>query len=262
MGRSVQGRRALLRSASLVTAVVLLAVVPGLSRSAVEGAKPPPTKARSGDVKDTHQRLKKIYARLGIKRQAVKRKFDESQGCTCKPKKRDSGSKRSSRRWRAPALPPALGYILIGVVVIAMLVPLILALRAGYRDTPTIAEAQALDDEQPEAVEVRGPWEVSLERCRALLREGRLAEAFGALHRVTLVALEREGLLTLDATITNWQYVTRLISKPPLRELLAEVTIAAERSVLGHKPPPASRFDELERLLRERLGSASGGGSA
>lgn len=240
------------RLALLLTALVLMAVVPGLSRSAVEGEKPTPAD-RGADVKDTHDRLKKIYVRLGIKRVEAKRKLDDNQGCSCNRQRRGAKKDKPARRWRAPSLPPALGYVLIGVVVIAMLVPLVLALRSGYRDLPAEQEAEFPDDEQGEAAEVSGPWEVSLEHCRRLLREGRHAEAFGALHRVTLLALERQGHLALDPAITNWQYVTRLISKPPLRELLAEVTIAAERSVLGHKPPPRGRFDELEQLLRERL---------
>ncbi len=247
------------RGALLFSAVVLMAVVPGLSLSAVERESPPPAKDRGADVKDTHDRLKRIYARLKIKRVEVEPKANDNQGCSCQRQQREGEpSKRSSRRWRAPSLPPMLGYLLIAVVVIAMLVPLVLALRSGYHAAPSEQAAESPDEGEQLEAELCGPWEVSLEHCRRLLHEGKLVEAFGALHRVTLVALERQGHLSLDTTTTNWQYVTRLLSKPPLRELLAEVTIAAERSVLGHKPPPSSRFDELEGLLRDRLLDARG----
>ena len=269
------------RVALLVVAVVLLAVVPAVEAgpgkaeaqpkaAKTQAAQPKAAKtkvpsdpaARGADVKDTHDRLARIYERLGIRR-AARKAPERPQGCSCNPRRSGERKDKPSSKWRPPSLPPALGWILIAIVVIGMLVPLVLALRSGYRDVaPTVQETGADREDDDDTPDASAPWQVSLARCRKLVAEGKLAEAYGALHRLTLVALEGAGHLSLEASITNWQYVSRLISKPPLREVLAEVTIAAERSVLGHQPPPSSRFDELVRLLEGRLALNQGEGGA
>ena len=214
---------------------------------------------RAGDVKDTHGRLQNIYARLGIQRATEAPKARENQGCSCQPRdKGKSGSRTSRPSFRAPALPPILGWILIGIVVLGMVVPLVLALRSGIKDaTPSAAADPEGEEDGATLVDASSPWRVSLDRCRRLVAEGRLGEAYGALHRLTLVALQHEGHLNLEATITNWQYVSRLLSKPSLRELLSAVTIAAERSVFGHQPPGPGRYRELEKMLISRIEGVS-----
>lgn len=222
-----------------------------LPRSEAEApAEAKPKADRAPDIKDTHQRLKRIYERLGIKREEAKPQPRRRSGCTPEESKRRGPL--APKISAPPALPPALGYVLIGVVLVAMLLPILLALRGRHDPTPEGGFEQE-DAAEDEVSTPREPWEVNLAACRRLLAAGQLAEAFAGLHRLTLLALQQAGVLVLDSTSTNWDYVRRLISRPPERTLLSQVTIAAESAVLGQRPPDASRFDELERSLRERL---------
>ena len=45
----------------------------------------------------------------------------------------------------------------------------------------------------------------------------------------------------------------RLASRPALRQLLAELTEAAERAVLARRPPPEERYRQLEQRLLQQL---------
>lgn len=269
------------RLALLVAMGLALAIVPALGGAAKPPAEDPtgakakaaaagasaakqkkkvlPPAQRGADVKDTHDRLDRIYTKLGIERGRKEAAQAEQQGCSCDKSNKRRAGRQAPKPFRPPALPPFLGWLLIGLVVVAMLVPLILALRNSYRDVAqTPEEVTPGDEDDAEAgATPAGPWHVSLDECRRLAGEGRLAEAYASLHRLTLIALERAGHLSLEATITNWEYVRRLISRPPLRELLAEVTLAAERSVLGHSPPGSARFAELLRLVVQRLEGVS-----
>ncbi len=280
--RRLWGWRGFARAGALVLVFAVWGVVPALSLGLaptpeVSNAAPPVSSelqlphggkpdaagramaGRAGDVKDTHERIQKIYARLGIQRATETPKVRENQGCSCQSRdKGKSGSKTSRPSFRPPALPPILGWILIGIVVLGMVVPLVLALRSGIKDaTPPAAADPEGEEDGAIVVDTSSPWRVSLDRCRRLVAEGRLGEAYGALHRLTLIALQHEGHLSLDATITNWQYVSRLLSKPSLRELLSAVTIAAERSVFGHQPPGPGRYRELEKMLISRIEGVS-----
>jgi hypothetical protein len=212
---------------------------PTSAPSAAEGAKAKPT-----DATDTHRRIDKIYQRLGIEPEE-----ELSRGCGGA---RIETQKEEKASRRGPSMPPVLGYVLFGVILVAMLVPLLLALRSGYRDVPTGGEAVA-DEELDDPTVATAPWRVDFEDCRRLVAEGRVAEALAGLHRLTLLGLERGGHLSLDATTTNWAYVRRLSSKPALRRMLAAVTEGAERAVLGHRPPGAQRYHELEALVREGM---------
>jgi hypothetical protein len=198
------------------------------------------------DVKDTHDRLDRIYKKLGIEEP----KEPEDSGCQPRQSKQPQ-KKKSSPTVRAPRMPAWLGYLLIGVILAAMLIPLILVLRNSFSDSRD--ERPQLDDEDEEEgdtiVDARQPWVVDLSECRRLVQQGRLAEAFASLHRLTLLGLERMRHLTLEESVTNWEYVRRLISRPELKQMLAAVTLAAERSVLGDSPPGVERYQELERMV-------------
>lgn len=199
-----------------------------------------PASARPDDAKDTHRRIKEIYKRLGIEERT-----EEPAGCSCGDPKQPKGEKQQRTQIE---MPPFLGYLLVGIVFAAMLVPLILALRSGYRDVRAASD----EEEAPPPEEggpTRGPWRVDLADCQRLFAAGKLVEAFAALHRATLLALERRGHLALDGATTNWAYVRRLASHPELRRVLAAVTEAAERAVLGGHTPDAARFRELEQLV-------------
>jgi hypothetical protein len=201
--------------------------------------------ARPADAADTHQRIKGILTRLGIQARE-----EEPAGCTCgRPKKQ-----REERGGRTQvSMPPFLGYVLVGIVFAAMLVPLILALRSGYRDVNAATDDEdAADAANPDAP-TRGPWRVDLADCQRLFAAGQLVLAFAALHRAVLVALERQGCFALDASTTNWAYVRRLAAQPELRRVLAAVTEAAERAVLGGHTPDAARYRELEQLVAGAL---------
>jgi hypothetical protein len=68
-----------------------------------------------------------------------------------------------------------------------------------------------------------------------------------------LLALQERGDLRLDKTTTNWQYVRRLTSRPKLRRLLSDVTIAAERSVFGEHHLTATEYQGLEGRVQEEV---------
>ena len=212
---------------------------------------------RSGDVRDTHERLQRIYKKLGIEREVAKPvPQDEDEGCN--RQRRGERAPRVRTPGFTPTMPPFLGYLLIAIVVIAMLIPLYYALRSSYRDAPkAVAAAEEAEAEAPAAAQV-GPWRVDLSECRRLLEAGRLAEAFAALHRLTLIAFEKNNQLTIDETTTNWEYVRRLSSKPSLKQTLAGVTLAAEESVLGKRPPDKERYLSLERQVIDATGAAGG----
>jgi hypothetical protein len=149
-------------------------------------------------------------------------------------------------------MPPLLGYLLIAAVILAMLIPLCLSLRASYRRSAGELGAEAEEEEEeagPAAEEARGPWLVDLAGARALLEAGRLPEAFAALHRAFLLGLAEQRLVLVDPKTTNWEYVRRLSSRPQLRQTLAAVTVAAEASVLGRRPPARDHFLALEEMV-------------
>lgn len=147
------------------------------------------------------------------------------------------------------SLPPALGYILVGIVFAAVLIPLLLSLR---RHLPVTPIRGAVDPEEPEVTPaVQRTWRVDLSECRGLAEQGRLAEAFAALHRLTLLQLESSIALRLERNTTNWEYVRRLASRPETSELLAEVTRAAEQSVLGNRPPTAELYWQLDGQVEQ-----------
>ena len=208
------------------------------------------------DVKDTHDRLDRIYNKLGIEQPEEK-----AQGCGCEPKKKveqKPRQKEESPRVRAPRMPAWLGYLMIGLILAAMLVPLLLVLRNSFTSEgrTELPEEEEEEEEGDTEVDERGPWVVEVSECRRLLEQGRVAEAFASLHRLTLLGLERMRQLTLDETTTNWEYVRRLISKPQLKQVLAAVTLAAEQSVLGHRPPGVEQYRALEQMVLEQVQEA------
>ncbi len=214
------------------------------------------SQAQPPDVKDTHARLDRIYQRLGIKRVQQDVKGKDDQGCG----RRGSDEERESRppvRVGTPAMPAGLGYLLLGLILVAMLIPLYLALRSGYGRSSAAAAIEPEPEERPASASPRSPWQVDLAECRRLAAAGRLPEAFAALHRATLLALERSRHLALDETTTNWEYVRRLASRPALRQTLAAVTLAAEQSVLGQRPPGLAEFHALERDVLAQSGEVA-----
>jgi hypothetical protein len=203
------------------------------------------------DVKDTHDRLDRIYKKLGIEQPREKPPSEGCQGCAPDQEEQKPEKERPPSRVHAPKMPAWLGYMLIGVILAAMLIPLFLVLKNSFSDART-EKAKPEEEEEEEGdtlVATRGPWVVDLSECRRLVEQGRVAEAFASLHRLTLLGLERMQHLTLDETTTNWEYVRRLISRPELKQVLAAVTLAAERSVLGQNPPGVERYRELESMV-------------
>jgi hypothetical protein len=203
------------------------------------------------DIKDTHERMARIYKRLGIKRQAPKAQTGSNSGCS------GGGERRTPRspNFKPPSLPSGLGYALIIIVVLAMLVPLLFALF-GKRRAPEMKTGDvgpSMPSDEGVVVAASSFWLVDLSHCRQLMAAGKVVEAFAALHRAALLGLSKRGDLQLESTTTNWEYVRALTSKPSLRQLLSEVTIAAESSVLGKEPPGEQRFDELASMVEQHL---------
>lgn len=254
-----QRARSLLPRAALVA--LLLVSVLASRRGGAGAAAGPAARQGAPDIKDTHRRLEQIYQRLGIKRD--EEPVPEQQGCGCRraqPEPTPSPPLRGPAL-RPPAMPPFLGYLLIAAVILAMLIPLYLSLRASYRRSAGEVGAEAGEEDEESgqpAEQARGPWLVDLAGARALLEAGRLAEAFAALHRAFLLGLAGQRLLLLDPRTTNWEYVRRLSSRPELRQTLAAVTVAAEASVLGRRPPGRDHFFALEeRVLAATREAAS-----
>lgn len=201
------------------------------------------------EVEDTHQRLDRIYEELGIEQPEA-----APQESGCQPPERRRIEERPRPRAAPAAVPPFLGYLLIGIVLAAMLVPLFLMLRNSYREARSAEEP--IEEEPEEADTIAGErqvWRVDVGEARRLFQEGRIPEAYAALHRVTLLTLDGAGLIRLDETTTNWEYVRKLSARPEMRQVLAAVTEAAERSVLGRRPPDAARYQQLEGLVVERV---------
>jgi hypothetical protein len=221
------------------------------SRTAEQPLPDKPTAApRSPDVPDTHQRLDRIYRKLGLRDDKPVKPRTDDEGCRCKQQEQKPRQRQElTPRVATPAMPAAIGYVLIALIIVAMLIPIYFALRSSYRDPAARAEPEAEDEPERSAERPREAWQVDLSEARRLLQQGRVAEAFAALHRATLLTLERSAHLTLDEATTNWEYVRRLASKPELRATLSAVTLAAEQSVLGRSPPDATHFMKLEQLL-------------
>ncbi len=198
------------------------------------------------DVRDTHQRLERIYQRLG------RRHSDKNvpSWLSCNAERPPAKPLKS----KTLTLPSLLGYILVGIIFAAVLIPLLLSLRKHLPVSPP--RAQVVSEDPGEIAPVVRPWRVDLSECRRLAQQGRLSEAFAALHRLTLLQLEQSFGLRLEHNTTNWEYVRRLASRPETSALLAEVTRAAEQSVLGNRPPPVERYQILEQQVIE-MGGAS-----
>jgi hypothetical protein len=237
----------------LALTVVLLG---GYLATAATKSPAPPSPPRTADIQDTHDRLDRIYRKLGLRSDRPVGRDDE--GCRCgRGRRAQPLPKHGPVKIATPAMPPFLGYLLLGVIIVAMLVPLYFALRRSYPSQDTAGQAAAEDEDEPGAEPTRQPWRVDISEARRLYDQGKLPEAFAALHRATLLALEQARQLSLDETVTNWEYVRRLSSKPELRDTLSAVTLAAEQSVLGKRPPDGSHFMTLEqRLLGMTWGDA------
>ncbi|MCB9557120.1 MAG: hypothetical protein H6707_13515 [Deltaproteobacteria bacterium] len=199
------------------------------------------------EIRDTHQRIDRIAERIGF-RQRQERK--RSQGCSAQAEHKPSNSKSS---FKLPSMPPVVGYVLLAVIVAAMLIPLFMALGSGYRDLAPVTRAGVdhSDDDSTAAQRARLPWHVELADCRALFERGEGAAALAALHRYLLLRLADRGLLQLDGSTTNWEYVRSLSPHPRFKRMLAAVTEAAERAVLGVRGQQPAGYDELESRVQE-----------
>jgi len=204
------------------------------------------------DVQDTHRRLDRIYDKHGIDRGTAKK---APTGCNWLSERKKEDRKVSWLSW----IPGWFGYLVVGAMVAAMVVPLILILVASFRDRDPRRDQEIEGPEGPDAGAVEeqlGPWQVDLSGCRRLMAQGRLAEAMAALHRLTLQALEEANYIALDGTTTNWEFVRQLDSSPGLRRILAQITLAAEQAVLGRNPPEPERYTDLERLVVQGMEEA------
>ncbi|MCA9666351.1 MAG: hypothetical protein KC503_12210 [Myxococcales bacterium] len=229
-------------------ALLVLALVSAAAQQRLEAATPA---ERGEDVADTHQRLDRIYKRLGI------RQVKESKptgGCNGDGEA-DAKKKKSKRSMLSGCgkMPAGFAYVLVGVIIVVMIVLIGMSLRSSYRDRGEPEQQPELEGEGEAQPAPSEPWRVDLDECRRLARAGDLAGAFAALHRCTLLTFEHQRHLVLDQATTNWAYVRQLVSKPELKRLLAAVTEAAERSVLGLAPPELSHFDKLEARVREEV---------
>lgn len=220
---------------------------------AVEKSPAPAPAARGEDVADTHQRLDRIYKRLDID----KGKAPDPGGCNGQRDGDDSDKKPKKRRrlriGGCAAMPAGVAYIIVGVIIAVMIVLIVMSLRSTFRDSTDEEPTEDIDGEAAPQPAPDEPWRVDLSECRRLAEAGNLPAAFAALHRCTLLQLEHERHLVLDQATTNWAYVRQLVSKPDLKRLLADVTVAAERSVLGLAPPDLSHYEKLEDRVRREV---------
>ena len=183
------------------------------------------------DVVDTHTRLNRIYQKLDIDDQPA-----QAEGCG----RSDEMRPRSSLN-----MPNWLGILLVIVILAVMFVPLITILRKSIKNR---SAGEEIGIEQDVIVTGREPWRVNFDQCHMLASQGRLAEAFATLHKLALLRLNRRNQLELNPSTTNWEYVRQLSAEH--HNILAAVTLAAERAVLGKAPPSQEQFAELSHRVQ------------
>lgn len=135
--------------------------------------------------------------------------------------------------------------IVAGVFLVAVLIALFLGrAKTAKPESATALANVALDiREQPPAV--------FLDEAAQLAAAGKYREALRALYLATLVALDRQRLITFDPHLTNWQYM-RQMPRSEARELFGRFTRAFDFKWYGHEATVEADYVAC-RALADRI---------
>ena len=135
-------------------------------------------------------------------------------------------------------------WMLVGVIVLAILYPVIRGIMNAHRDKRLADQkakpnvAVAFTPPPPPEPETITDAEAALRAADALARAGEHERALGLYLAASLAALGRRGAIRLGKDRTNGEYVRGCNdpqAKQPLREIVREV----DRATFGHKAPDA-----------------------
>ena len=163
--------------------------------------------AAKWDVKDTHDRLDRIYKKLGIK----EHKESTSEGCRCQPEQKSEqpDKEERSQSTSTPRMPAWLGYLLIGLILAAMLIPLIFVLKNSFSDP---RDRRPVQDEESEEAEATAH---------------QLLESVGLSHRADHYPLQMSGGQQQRVAIA------RALAMDPAVMLFDEVTSSVDPELAG-----------------------------
>lgn len=127
-------------------------------------------------------------------------------------------------------LPGAQVFLIIaGVFLLVVLVALFLGLVKEKESVQEVALATAVADLREQAPTV------FLDEASQLAAQGRYREALRSLYLATLVALDRQRLISFDPHLTNWQYM-RQMPRSEVRDLFGRFTRAFDFKWYGQEP--------------------------
>jgi hypothetical protein len=161
------------------------------------------------------------------------------------PRSNRSDGKPGDIRW--PVL------IMTGLIVLAVVVMAIVALRRSKKDKPALAEsiepAGSKRDENPLS---RGSteWE---RYAGQLAAEGRYREAIRAWYHAVLVTCYSTGILYFRKGRTNWEYIAALPPSLLWRADLIDLTRRFELEWYGHEESNEDAFDECSSIAQTVL---------
>ncbi|MBX3208542.1 MAG: DUF4129 domain-containing protein [Labilithrix sp.] len=189
---------------------------------------------------------------LGVRQRALCALAAEIDGCEGLQKAcnvhdapKDRGWLERMAEWLGPAATVLL-YVLVGVIVIVVAIPVIRALLKRRRDKklagrePPAPNRARLLEEAPVIAEEVSDAEAALRLAEAHRTRGELKEALGLYLAASLAALDRRGAIRVARHRTNGEYVRACEeegSRAPLREIVREV----DRVEFGGAPPNDDR---------------------
>lgn len=156
-------------------------------------------------------------------------------------------------RWLASVLQavgPIAAWVLVALIVVAILLPVVMAIRARSRDRErepkakkkATAESTPLDLGEP--LEPGGDAEALLRVAEASAAAGALDRALFGFLRAALVALDQRGAIRITRDRTHGEYVRSCRdaeAKPSLRAMVSEV----DRVRFGGEPATSDRVRDL-----------------
>lgn len=169
-----------------------------------------------------------------------------------------------------PVLPElgGLGELLFWVILIAGVVAIVLAiLRNSYgrrrddepEDARPASEALSPGPSRADDGQVARDVATMLERARAAAASGDYPAAIKAAHAALLYRLDRDGLIRVEASRTNGDYLRDLRDRPDLRVEVRDVVRDVEQVQFGSAPATAPLF---ERIFGKAAAIATRGGGA
>lgn len=208
---------------------------------------------------------------LGVRQRGLCGLAAELDGCEGFQKACNVGEAPTERGWLERAaewLGPAatvLLYALVGVIVVAVAVPVIRALVKRRRDrrladlAPEVPNRAVVVEDAPVHAEEVSDAEAALRLAAEHRARGELKQALGLYLAASLAALDRRGAIRVARHRTNGEYVRSCedgAARGPLREIVREV----DRVEFGGAPPTddglarvASRAEAIVRVTASAM---------